>query len=179
MANDNTKFELVIRFVDDTYWSDGDRSTVRTEFHDSYDKAVEKARHYLENGFPFKGLEGARSHANVSKEDMKLYEITTKEVEIVLPKARKFRHKPLEVVAQQWNRHGDHPAVKDDGLTKDLHGPRYQKPKGLIKTLPYGSTTAQNVTIYSGDWIITDQYGHHSVIRSQDFEQLYDLAEDK
>ena len=85
-----------------------------------------------------------------------------------------YRRKSPIVEAVQWHRPGDHPAVEsledEDTEIACLICGKMQG-HGWID-LPTGGAV-----VCPGDWIVTDEYGHHSIYTAANFQAMFEPAE--
>ena len=91
------------------------------------------------------------------------------------PKAMRFTKKPVTIVASQWFKSGDHPAVRDISGSDDLFftgmggATLVEREKfGVIGTLE-----SPNHLVTPGDWIITGVQGEHFPCKPDIFEATY------
>lgn len=82
-----------------------------------------------------------------------------------------YVHKPTEVEAIQWFKHGDHPAVIYDSLRVPHPACLICKgigdDHGLIRTLEGW------VIVCPGDWIVTGTKGEHWAVKPDIFVEIY------
>lgn len=78
----------------------------------------------------------------------------------------KFRKKPVVIEAEQWFKHGDHPAVKRPNLF--TRNEDYACGRGIIETLegPH--------VVTPGDWIIRGVKGELYPCKPDIFEATYE-----
>ena len=91
------------------------------------------------------------------------------------PEAQRFTKKPVTIVASQWFKSGDHPAVRDISDSDDLFftgmggATLVEREKfGVIGTLE-----SPNHLVTPGDWIITGVQGEHYPCKPDIFEATY------
>ena len=91
------------------------------------------------------------------------------------PEALRFTKKPVTIVASQWFKSGDHPAVRDITDSDDLFftgmggATLVEREKfGVIGTLE-----SPNHLVTPGDWIITGVQGEHYPCKPDIFEATY------
>ena len=91
------------------------------------------------------------------------------------PEALRFTKKPVTIVASQWFKSGDHPAVRDISDSDDLFftgmggATLIEREKfGVIGTLESPSHL-----VTPGDWIITGVRGEHYPCKPDFFEETY------
>ena len=78
----------------------------------------------------------------------------------------KFRKKPVVIEANQWFKHGDHPAVLPTHTVDPDTGGR----QAYIETLE------GQYLVTPGDWIITGVKGEHYPCKPDIFEMTYEPA---
>ena len=91
------------------------------------------------------------------------------------PEALRFTKKPVTIVASQWFKSGDHPAVRDISDSDDLFftgmggATLVEREKfGVVGTLE-----SPNHLVTPGDWIITGVKGEHYPCKPDIFEATY------
>lgn len=85
----------------------------------------------------------------------------------------RFRKKPVEIEAVQWNQHGDHPAVLcgyigNDGQCFPIKPPYESIECAVIRTLEGWHVVTE------GDWIITGVKGEQYPCKPDIFAATYD-----
>ena len=91
------------------------------------------------------------------------------------PEALRFTKKPVTIVASQWFKSGDHPAVRDISDSDDLF---FTGMGGAIlvereKFGVIGTLESPNHLVTPGDWIITGVKGEHYPCKPDIFEATY------
>ena len=96
------------------------------------------------------------------------------------PEALRFTKKPVTIVASQWFKSGDHPAVRDITDSDDLFftgmggATLVEREKfGVIGTLE-----SPNHLVTPGDWIITGVAGEMYPCKDEIFRLTYEPADD-
>ena len=91
------------------------------------------------------------------------------------PEALRFTKKPVTIVASQWFKSGDHPAVRDISDSDELFftgmcgATLVEREKfGVVGTLE-----SPNHLVTPGDWIITGVQGEHYPCKPDIFEATY------
>lgn len=92
----------------------------------------------------------------------------------------KYRKKPIEIEAVQWNRPGDHPEVIQawkDADTGAVHGPSIDA-KNPAKSIVYAIRTMEGWhEVTPGDFIIRGVHGELYPCKPDIFEATYEAVE--
>ena len=91
------------------------------------------------------------------------------------PEPMRFTKKPVTIVANQWFKSGDHPAVRDISDSDDLF---FTGMGGTVlvereKFGVVGTLESPNHLVSPGDWIITGVRGEHYPCKPDIFEATY------
>ena len=91
------------------------------------------------------------------------------------PEPLRFTKKPVTIVASQWFKSGDHPAVRDISDSDDLF---FTGMGGTVlvereKFGVIGTLESPNYLVTPGDWIITGVRGEHYPVKNSIFLATY------